>query len=633
MSEAEASERRHGDRRRSDRRGAERRSRRASDDAQSWFGPNQWEAEWTAELPEAVAATATLDSEASQFFFRHARRLTQGDSGFQRLYRAFLAARLTLGLALVAAQIVSLVLGGHAPQWTLLLCMGYAAEATLLWVLPNWPPMRKRGDGQGRMRLSSPQWWACIGLDLTFFGLLHALDSSAGVSYGALFILPVMMAGVLTPRLSALATAALAALIMLGVVALNLWWGADAGLRMTQAGLAGTGFFVVSLLASELANRLAREERAARGSMELARQQAELNRLVIDEMQEGVLVVDRRGRVRAANPAARTLLADRQPVRSAPFQLRSAQAWGALVQAVDQAFAQGGWPEEGRDVQLSFEGGTQRSLRLRMRFTRRRDASTDEDLCVLFIEDNRTVQARSRQEKLAAMGRVSAGIAHEIRNPLAAIDQANALLGEDLNDSRSQQLTRMVASNVQRLKRIVDDVMEVAPGAVPEPVALDAAQLISETCTDWLSTNQLSPGGLLDCQLPAQPLMVSFEPEHLRRVLVNLLDNALRHAPRGLRTVQLRLAPQSDSWALLSVFSEGEVIPAEIEKHLFEPFFSTRSRGSGLGLYICRELCERYGGRIEYRSARERTPPGNEFRVLLPRVGSVRSPDPRSRPA
>ena len=83
---------------------------------------------------------------------------------------------------------------------------------------------------------------------------------------------------------------------------------------------------------------------------------------------------------------------------------------------------------------------------------------------MLFLEDVRSVQARSRQEKLAAMGRVSAGIAHEIRNPLAAIAQANALLAEDATDPAQRQLMRMVTENVERLKRIVDDVMEVAPG-------------------------------------------------------------------------------------------------------------------------------------------------------------------------
>lgn len=612
--------------------------------AQSWFGPGleaDSENEAGASSADARPADSSLSGgEESQFFFaQQARRLSQaGGSGFARMYRAFLAARAALGLVLVATQVIAGLLGSPPPRWTVGLCLLYAAEALAMWLLPR---LQRGATAKSLARVSSPQWWASIGLDLALFGLLHAFDRLAGVNYGALFVLPVLMAGVLTPRLLALATCAVAALLMLAVAGWAVLDGADVGLRMTQAGLVGSGFFVISLLATELAGRLAREERAARGSMELARQQAQLNRLVIDEMQEGVLVVDRRGRVRAANPAARGLLADQPPqastrpgeagqtaaplVRPAPFQLRGVLAWLPLVQAVEQAFVAGSWPAAGRDVDMRFPSGWQRSLRVRMRFTRRRESHATEDLCVLFLEDNRQVQARSQQEKLAAMGRVSAGIAHEIRNPLAAIDQANALLGEDLLEPRAQQLTRMVASNVQRLKRIVEDVLEVAPGAVPTPVPVDASTLVNETCLDWARTNQLAPGPLdpLSCVVPLQPLVVRFDPEHLRRVLVNLLDNALRHADPGPASVQVHLealpqtSPDGGGWARLSVFNAGPPIAPEVERHLFEPFFSTRSRGSGLGLYICRELCERYGARIEVQRRFDVSLPGTEFLLHL----------------
>jgi two-component system sensor histidine kinase PilS (NtrC family) len=582
----------------------------------SWFGPSaqdSMDAEW--DEPEAAGQS----DEDSQFFFRRSRRRQAGEGAFQRLYRAFLAARAALGLALFATQLVAAWLGSASPDWALPLSGFYALQALALWMLP-W--LQRGASAHALARLHSPQWLASIGVDLLVFGVLHALDRGSSVSYGALFVMPVLMAGVLTPRLLVLATAAMAALLMLGVA----WWavlqGADVGQRMMQTGLSGTGLFVVGLLASELASRLAREERAARGSMELARQQAQLNQLVIDEMQEGVLVVDRRGRVRAANPASRALLSNGHKVRRAPFQLRGVAAWVPLVQAVERAFGEGGWPEEGRDVLLSFEDGLQRVLRLRMRFTRQRESQAGEDLCVIFVEDLRTVQARSRQEKLAAMGRVSAGIAHEIRNPLAAIDQANALLAEDCVAPQQRRLAAMVASNVQRLKRIVDDVMEVAPGVVPQPVPVDVSSLVAEVCAEWARTNKLESG--VACPLvysaPALPLVVAFDPEHLRRVLVNLLDNALRHAAPGPASVQVSLLAPSEQAAQLAVFSAGEPIAVEVERHLFEPFFSTRSRGSGLGLYICRELCERYGGRIDFRRAGPLETAGNEFVLTLRRL-------------
>lgn len=539
----------------------------------------------------------------------------------QRLYRAFMGARAALGLALLATQSLAGLLGSRPGTTTATLALVYGVQTVLAWLLPRWFGGGASQALEPQNSLTLRQWGLSIGLDLLLFSLLHALDPG-GLSYGALFIMPALMAGVLLPRLRALACAALASLVLLGVAAWSVLQGLEGALRISQAGLLGSGLFVVTLLASELASRLGREERAARGSLEYARQQAELNRLVIDEMQDGVLVADRRGLVRTANPAARALLAADATLRPGSFRLDAVPAWAPLLHAIEQAFAGQDWPEAGHDVLLDFSPALLRSLRVRMRFTPR--PLGGEDLCVLFIEDNRTLQARSRQEKLAAMGRVSAGIAHEIRNPLTAIAQANTLLSEDCADQpRLLQLTRMVDSNVMRLKRIVDDVMEVAPGIAPSPQALPIAALVHELCVDWAATQKLDladPHCPLVLQLADGDLLASFETEHLRRVLINLLDNGLRHALPGAGSVRVQLAQAGEGWVQLSVLSLGDPIPLEVERHLFEPFFSTRSRGSGLGLYICRELCERYGGRIDFH--RHEAGGLNEFRILLRRLPS-----------
>lgn len=533
----------------------------------------------------------------------------ESSASFRRLYGAFVAARAALGLALIAAQLIAAALGTPPAASTLALSASYAVAAVALWLLPQ---LRHGASARSLARISSPHWWSAIGIDLVLFGALHALDPS-GVNYGVLFVMPVLMAAVLSPRRLALATAAMATLGLLGAAAWSLLSGADVGLKTTQAGLVGSGLFAVSLLAGELSARLAREEKAARGSLALARQQELLNRLVIDEMQEGVLVVDRRGRVRAMNPASRALLGAASGELS--WQLRGRADWQPLVQALEQAYAAGaGGIGTELDVALQLDGGASRSLRLRLRFTRQREGS--EELCVLFVEDNRELLARTRQEKLAAMGRVSAGIAHEIRNPLAAIAQANALLAEDASGARAEQLTRMVASNVQRLKRLVDDVGELAPSVQPATLSLDVSALVQEACEDWALINGVETGaqGRFQLRIAAPGLRGLFDAEHLRRVLVNLLDNAHRHADAVPSAIRVALERQGDGLALV-VGSVGEPVPMEIERHLFEPFFSTRSRGSGLGLYICRELCERHGARIEYRRAPEAAV--NEFCVRL----------------
>ena len=579
--------------------------------------------------PTAHSAANGNDTDDARFDARLLSRtaaqvVESGQTAFERLYRAFVAARAALGLALVAALGIGGLFGLRPTISVVAISVVYAALSISLWMLPRYwrvVPLHAMA------RLSGAQWLATIGVDLLSFMALHVLAPGSSLNYVALLVLPVLMAGVLTPRTLALATAAVVTLGLLGAAWVSILDGAEGSVQMTQAALAGIGFFVITVLAGELAGRLAREELTARGSLEMARQQAQLNRLVIEEMQDGVLVVDRRGRVRAANPAARRLLAPSGMSRPAPFQLRGVQAWDGLVKTVERAFGEAAWPEAGRDVVLQFEAGaagaavTQRTLRVRVRFTRKREPQAIEEFCVLFLEDVRNMQARSRQEKLAAMGRVSAGIAHEIRNPLAAISQANALLAEDATDPGQRQLMRMVTENVERLKRIVDDVMEVAPGAVPEVRVIDATAQVGVVCTEWARATQVTIGGqgVLHVQLPGEPLGVLFDSEHLRRVLVNLLDNAWRHASRAPGAIQLRLDSRHEGQAFLSLASDGAPIPADVEPYLFEPFFSTRSRGTGLGLYICRELCERYGATIDYRLRAEGILQRNEFFVDMQR--------------
>lgn len=556
------------------------------------------------------------------FLSRQAHRIVwQGGSTFERLYETFIGGRAVLGIALLMAQLIGLVLGQRSMAGVVI-SGAYALQAMLVWLLPRW-----RRAGQPRTRLTRGQWIATLGVDLVAFALLHAFEPAGTFNYAALLVMPALIGGVLTSRTAALATTSMASIMLIAVALRSGFSSGDWSTALAPAGLTGIGLFVITLLAGELSGRLANEEQAARGSLELARQQVALNRLVIDEMSDGVMVIDRGARVRAANPAARRLLAAQGVGPAAPFQLQDEPAWAALMTQVLSAFEAGDWPRHGHDVSLPFSAALTRTLRLRARFTRERanqraDGKTSdasEALCVLFLEDLRNVQARSRQEKLAAMGRVSAGIAHEIRNPLAAIAQANALLQEEAAGPEQQMLTAMVADNVERLKRIVDDVMEVAPAAETETRPIDLGGEVGRIVADWARTNHvvLGAGSRLHVELPTEALLVPFDADHLRRVLVNLLDNARRYASDAPGAIALTARATSSEQARLSLASDGEPIPPDIEPFLFEPFFSTRSRGTGLGLYICRELCERYGGSIDYWQHPSEARHRNEFVVTL----------------
>lgn len=582
---------------------------------------------WSDENRPDIPATESLSKSNAWYqriFFRATREsAASGQTAFQRIYRVFLGARLVLGLVLLASFVLAGIFVARPSVLISIITVGYAAQTLSAWLL--YRPNQNWGvKGIGLARLRWRDWFSTIGVDIVCYWSLHFLLANTVFNLLPFLVLPVLMAGVLTPRLMALATAAAVALGLLMAAWLTSVSESQINpLMFAQAGLAGSGFFVITVLAGELAGRIARVERSARGSMELARQQAQLNRLMIEEIQDGVLVVDPRGHVRAANPAGRRLLSSTGMCGAPPFNLADMPACDRLLQGVMQAFSAGQWPEAGRDFEVNFGPLSKRLLRMKVRFTRQQAAHENEEFCVLLLEDVRNMQARTRQEKLAAMGRMSAGIAHEIRNPLAAISQANALLSEDAASPLQRQLTRMVSDNVERLKLIIDDVLDAAPAGPQRAEVIDVASVVLRTCREWAQAAgvSLESPSALQIDVPSEGCGASFDVDHLRRVLVNLLDNAWRHGTRLSGAVQVCLRSANGHQWELNVRSDGPAIATDVEPYLFEPFFSTRSRGTGLGLYICRELCERYGASIDYRLCLPDLPGGkerNEFFVLMP---------------
>ena len=568
----------------------------AAREQHTWFGPSH---------PPAAATPAAAELEPS--------------TGFTRLWTAFMSARVLVALALLGLHIGLHLLGRPVTVWVLGCCTAFVVVTAAARLA-----LRPRGPG----RAFDAQWLPTVGLDLLFFATLQ-WQGNLGINYTPLLALPVVMAAILGSRALALGTAALTALMLLGYAAWTVSASAWANTAdMAQAGLTGAGLLMLALLTNQLASRLVREEAVARRSRIEAQVQSLVNNMVIEALPDGVLVVDSTHLVRTANPAARLMLGSDQEVTPHLFSLHDNPAWLQLMHIAQLTFAD--TPVDAAEVILHHEDRMPSRLQVR---TQRTPPIGDSgvSLCVMFLQDLREMEARLRTEKLASMGRMSAAVAHEIRNPLAAISQANALLEEDLESPLQRRLTDMVRQNAERLQHIVEDVLNVArvqgPGDALETHALALDEEARTFCGEW--AQQHAAGARLRVDLNAPEVQVQFARDHLRRILVNLLDNAARYASAHEGAIQVATHAVRHGPVMLMVWSDGAAMEPAVRRHLFEPFFSSESRSSGLGLFICRELCERHGATIAYeRTAREQAGQvveGNEFFVSFRRAHSGHS--------
>ncbi|OIN93019.1 MAG: PAS domain-containing sensor histidine kinase [Comamonadaceae bacterium CG1_02_60_18] len=529
---------------------------------------------------------------------------------FERLWRGFMTARATLGLVLVTLQGSIYLLAAQPSGAPLTLCLAYAAATLTLRVTDHPRQLGQTIDGL---------WLRTVGLDVLTFSVLQLVQGSS-INYSALLALPVLMVSILGTALQAMASAAGVTLLLFGYAGwLSVQSGNDFTPYLLQAALTGAGCFAISFIASQMATRLASVElRAKRSQLAVAVQQ-QVNQLVIESLTEGIMVVTPAGQVHLANPAAKALL---QAPGHDHLMLGAQPGWQGLMDLINASFASQ-QPQQAQ-VEIRHHAHPLRRLLVRTQLTRSQDSDTL-GLCVLFLLDQREFEARIRTEKLAGMGRMSAAVAHEIRNPLAAITQANALLAEDLKDPGQQRLAHMVQQNANRLEAIVKDVLHLAqvPGNTEPAQPINLNEAIDRIGRDWNIQNERA--NLLAIDPQSANVSVVFDTEHLRRVLTNLADNALRYASGQPGSIQIGVQtsdrPSQPGEAQLSVWSDGAALEPSVEQHLFEPFFSSESRSSGLGLYICRELCESHGASITYERTQRRVMnqwvPGNEFRITF----------------
>ncbi len=358
-----------------------------------------------------------------------------------------------------------------------------------------------------------------------------------------------------------------------------------------QTGILSISFFAIAWLAHTLSKyAVASEKLAFLRGVDLTNM-AEANRLMIQDMPDGVLVVDERGVVRQSNPGAERLLGYDFP----PARQVSLADCSPLLEALFAAWRQN--KALGHEV-LRLPVSNQL---VRVRFLPvEREGFWG---AVVVLEDMQRAQEQAQQVKLAALGRLTANIAHEVRNPLSSISYATELLKESSHDPSKERLFQIILENTSRLNHIVQDVMQINRRDRIQTEALDLAARLSEFLDNFCQVEKV-PRAVFVLNVPAR-CEVSFDRGHFEQVLWNLCLNALRYSQKKTGSVNLRVTCAEDGRALLEVSDDGAGVAAEAEQKLFEPFYTTDTGGTGLGLYIARELCEANAAGIDYRRSEQ----------------------------
>lgn len=417
-------------------------------------------------------------------------------------------------------------------------------------------------------------------LDVLLLALMaHA---SGGINSGLYLLMLVFVAAagvVLSGRLT-LYVAALASIAALTEHTFNRIWYPGAG-PYTPVALLGIGLFSVGLAVYFVSWRIRQTEKLAEQRGVEVRQLSRLNELVVQQLDSGVLVVEPGGRVIPMNNMARAQL--QLPPTSATLALgtlpkpladalRAPAKTASVVEIHGQRLRPHPYP-------LAVAGGP----------------------LVVLLEDVSRVENEAQRIKLAALGRLVSALAHELRNPLGAISHAAQLLDESgalTNEDR--KLLGIVETHAARIARLIDSVLKLSRREPSDTPRIDLDSWL-KTFQEGFAAANPDAAGLLEIR--ETRLTVIADPDRLHQILGNLCENALRHGAVNGRAARIRIEGGRNAEsgiAYLDVADTGPGVPADLRERLFEPFFTTDTGGTGLGLYLSRELCEAAGGRLEY---------------------------------
>ena len=439
-------------------------------------------------------------------------------------------------------------------------------------------------------------------VDVIFLSALFYAAGGTPSGIGNLLVVAVAIANILLRGRVGLLIAAIAAIALIYLTFYLSLSRPAAAAQYVQAGALGALCFAGALFIQGITRRLQVSESLAEQRAADVANLEELNEQILQRMRTGILVLDTQHRVLLANQGATQLLGRGELSGKiidphCPELVKRLQQWlhnptlrpDSLQAQVDGPMLQPSF--------ISLQRGEQQHI-------------------LVFLDDISQIAQQAQQLKLASLGRLTAGIAHEIRNPLGAISHAAQLLqeAEDLQGP-DQRLAQIIQDHSKRMNLVIENVLQLSRRRQAEPQLLDLKYWLHRFASEFRSSAPTDRQIHLETQ--GGSLQTRMDPHQLTQVLTNLVQNGLRYSAQKHRLGQVWLRlfrDEASDLPVLEILDDGPGVPPEQEQHIFEPFYTTENKGTGLGLYISRELCQSNQARLDYKT---REGGGSCFRITF----------------
>ncbi len=428
-----------------------------------------------------------------------------------------------------------------------------------------------------------PDSWLLFAIGYDIFTTLALIYVSGGLATGfaILLITPICIAAIFFRGTLATGFAAVASI---GLLCISIFYDVIIHEKISQivpAGLFGMIFFAASLCVQYLSEKIRTAQFRATTFQNKAHLLAELNQHIVQRIRTGVVIFDEKNNPILFNQAAENLLSPlSKDIKKCEPLIKLLTTWRNQPEKNHNLIKV---KEKGADIKVNF-------------------SAMDHDYVITFIEDMTEVSQQALQMKLASLGRLSASIAHEIRNPLNAISHSVQLLDESpALESDDKYLLNIAQNHCKRINDIVSNIQSMSQRRGYKPEKLELNEFCAQLKTDYLYSYRDIEFSIASND---QSLIAPFDPTQLRQILTNLIDNAMRYSFKKTQRRWIKIQLSSDkksAAAILSIFDLGDGVPESNQEKLFEPFFTSESTGTGLGLYISRELCTLNQSQLNYR--------------------------------